>query len=296
MNLKLIETQATTMTRQTRTLGLAILIVAAAGSNSAVADDTDQIPNFAGQYEEVRRYSAPEARQAVAVDAHHFYAIVNTMIAKYDKKTGKLVKRWVADDERPLKHMNAGIVRDGKLYCSNSNYPKYPEASSVEVWNTDLQHIESHSLGIYEGSLTWIEPAEDGWWAVFAHYSEKVNENPHAKSHRWTSLVKFDHKWRRMAGWVFPDEVLDRFDPHSCSGGSWGPDGGLYCTGHDRGELYRLELPKAGPTLKLTGTFKAPITGQGIAWDVDESGKLTGRLFGINRPTGEVIVSELKKP
>ena len=40
-------------------------------------------------------FVVPEAGQGVAVDARFFYAIDNTTIAKYEKKTGTLVKRWV---------------------------------------------------------------------------------------------------------------------------------------------------------------------------------------------------------
>ena len=38
--------------------------------------------------------SIPEANQGVGVDAKHFYAVDNQTIGKYDKKTGKLVKKW----------------------------------------------------------------------------------------------------------------------------------------------------------------------------------------------------------
>ena len=242
-------------------------------------------------FKETRRYKAPEATQAVGVDDAHFYAIANSIIAKYDKASGKQVDLWRASKEVPLRHLNSGLVRDGKLYCANSNFPQYPEASSVEIWDTKtMKHVDTHSFGIYEGSLTWIDWHDGSWWAVFAHYSKKVNDNKLAKSHRYTSLVRFDEKWRRTGGWVFPKKVLERFDPHSCSGGLWGADNAIWCTGHDLGEVYRLEIPKAGPTLILTNTVKAPITGQGIAWDPD--GKT---LFGISRRTREVVASKMEE-
>ncbi|NBB86330.1 MAG: hypothetical protein GVY12_08975, partial [Bacteroidetes bacterium] len=40
-----------------------------------------------------QRISAPEAHQAVAVDAEHVYAITNQAIGKYDKTTGERVGR-----------------------------------------------------------------------------------------------------------------------------------------------------------------------------------------------------------
>lgn len=234
----------------------------------------------------VRRLDAPEAVQAVAVDNTHFYAIANWTIGKYDKQSGERVASWRASSQTPLRHLNSGVVLGGKLYCANSNFPKYPPVSSVEIFDTDsLEHIGNHSFGIYEGSLTWVDLHDDAWWCVFAHYSERVNKDPHALPHTYTSLVKFDRQWRRMAGWVFPEQVLNRFDPHSCSGGGWGTDGKLYCTGHDRGELYRLRLPKAGSELILETTIQAPITGQGVAWDKHQPGK----LFGIDRSQRQVI-------
>jgi len=241
-------------------------------------------------FSEVRRIKAAEAKQAVATDAEHVYAITNSEIGKYDLKSGTLVQRWTASDEYPLKHLNSGVVRDGQLICAHSNYPQYPEASSIEVWDTaTLQHVDSHSFGIYEGSLTWIDWKDDAWWAVFAHYSKPTESGTTAKGTRWTSLVQFDINWHRQAAWVFPEEVLDRFEPHSCSGGAWGPDGALYCTGHDLAEVYQLKLPKAGATLQLTHTFSAPITGQGIAWSHD--GKY---LFGIDRKKREVVICRLR--
>ncbi len=239
---------------------------------------------------ELRHYVAPEATQAVAVDREHFYAIGNQVIGKYDKNTGKLVNRWTASEKLPLVHLNSGIVLNSELICAHSNFPSYPEVSSIEIWDTqNLEHVRSHSLGICEGSLTWVDWHDDAWWAVFGHYSEKVNDDPHAKDARWTSLVKFDREWRRMAGWVFPQEVVARFEPHSCSGGAWARNGMLYCTGHDRGELYELALPHSASTLRLVETWHVPITGQGFAWDTTVHGK----FFGINRPLGQVVAVQL---
>lgn len=253
---------------------------------AATAAATDAAPTA----RELRRFDAPEATQAVAVDRKHFYAIGNRIIAKYQKQSGERVARWTANEEQPLVHLNAGIVLDGKLYCAHSNFPQYPEASSVEIWNTStLKHTATHSFGIYEGSLTWVDWHDDAWWAVFAHYTEQENDDPHARDSRWTSLVRFDRDWRRTGGWTFPSDVIDRFQPHSCSGGAWGADGLLYSTGHDRGELYQLALPAAGPTLRLVRVIAIPFTGQGFAWDRSE----TGVVYGIDRPRRQVVVAQL---
>lgn len=261
-------------------LWLVLLIAFACGSPSVAQE---------GRFELIRRMDVPEAGQAVAVDATHFYAISNSVVAKYERKSGLRVAIWKADAQRPLKHLNSGIVIDNQLYCAHSNYPEFPEASSVEVWDTKtLQHIQSKSLGVYEGSLTWVDQRDGYWWAVFAHYSKKVNQNPFAKDHTHTSLVQFDDQWRRQGGYIFPKTVLDRFDPHSCSGGSLGPDGSIYCSGHDLGEIYQLTLPKAGSTMVLKQTLAAPITGQGFAWAPD--GKT---IYGIDRAQRQVVVAKL---
>ncbi|TWT98106.1 hypothetical protein Pla108_22630 [Botrimarina colliarenosi] len=260
---------------------------------------------YARDAEVLRRFDAPEAVQGVAVDGHAgegaaFYAIANGAIGKYDKRTGKRLGGWRANDDLPLRHLNAGVVRDGRLYCAHSNFPQWPETSSVEVFDTaTLRHIDSHSFGIDEGSLTWIdwrddasEPDGGAWWAGFAHYSQHVNDNPRALPTPYTSLVKLDSRWRRLAGWVFPPEVLNRFAPHSSSGGGWGPGGLLSATGHDRPELYLLALPRCGSTLRLVETVALPIQGQAIAWDRSDEGV----VYGIDRSKRQVIACRVTTP
>jgi hypothetical protein len=73
----------------------------------------------------------------------------------------------------------------------------------------------------------------------------------------------------------------------SNSGGSWGPDGRLWLTGHDLDEAYVMEPPKAGAELRWIATVKLPgVEGQGISWD------LTSRrptLWAIKRSTKQVL-------
>jgi hypothetical protein len=245
----------------------------------------------ASNFRILNEFYAAEATQAVAIDGEYFYAIANSSIGKYRRSSGEKVGEWQASEQFDLRHLNSGIVINGSLYCCNSNYPQFPEVSSVEVFSTDtLEHIDTHSFGIYEGSLTWIDRRDDSWWAVFAHYSKKVNDNQFAKPHTYTTLVQFDDRWRRIAGWIFPDGVLERFAPNSCSGGLWGPDSKIYCTGHDLGEMYILSIPKAGSVLKHEQTIIAPITGQGIAWPMQGS-----VFYGINRPKRMVIEFEIDR-
>jgi hypothetical protein len=251
-------------------------LLLAAGHNVATAADD---PSF----NEIRSFPAPEAHQGVAVDAAHFYAITNRAVAKYDKKTGKLVNRWDSTDEVALKHLNSGVVFDGKLYGAHSTWPTKPPKNTIEIWDTKtMTHLGRKTFGENQLALTWADRYEGAWWVVFCAYGD-------AESVAKTKLIKFDDDWKPLATWRFPREVIDRFVPYSNSGGSIGPDGLLYATGHDRKEVYVLELPEEGKTLKLIRTMPIGIEGQAIAWDRSN----LGVLFGIRRKAKEVVVSRL---
>ena len=240
-------------------------------------------PKFA----ELRRFDAEEATQGVAVEGSSFYAIGNKTIGRYDKQTGERLARWEADREHPLTHLNGGVVVEGKLYCAHSNFPVMPATSSVEIWNAaTLEHVGNHSFGIADGSLTWIDHHDGTWWACFAHYNPFGTAEPGQTDNRWTTVAKLNDEWQPQQKWVFPAAVLARFGAYSCSGGTWGDDGRLYCSGHDRSEVYAMRLPKAGATLVLDATIAVPIRGQGIAWD--RSSPHT--LFGIDRAKKQVVV------
>ncbi len=236
-------------------------------------------------FNRVRIFPIAEARQGVAVDDKYIYAIDSRTVAKYNKQTGRYIKRWQSDSTLSLIHLDSGVVIDGKLYCAHSNYPQLPMTSSIEIWDTTtLQHVDSHSFGINYGSCTWIDRFNSCWWVVFAHYDRYLKEL--GKDNRWTVLVQFDDQWQALASWVFPDSLLQRFKPMSNSGGSWGSDGLLYVTGHNETELYVLQLPQAGSILRWIKTLSLAIDGQGIAWDRSSS----GTLYGINRKEREVRV------
>ncbi len=237
-------------------------------------------------FETVAIFPAEEAHQAVAVDSSHFYAIASRSIGKYDKETGGKIDEWKEKDDGPILHLDSGVIVDGKLYAAHSNYPEIPMTSSVEVWDTQsMMHYGSYSFGINKGSLTWIDRHNGYWWGTFAHYDEFEQEI--GKDNRWTTLVRFDDEWNILDSWVFPTEVLDRFDGKSNSGGSWGTDGLLYLSGHDRGELYAIRLPEAGSELVLVDIISVESEGQGIAWDRSEP----GNLYTIIRSTREVVIS-----
>ncbi|MEO8281041.1 MAG: hypothetical protein ABI564_15180, partial [Ideonella sp.] len=87
--------------------------------------------------EQVGEFKVPEANQAVGVDDKYFYAIDNQTIAKYDKKTGKLVKKWKGPKEGPILHLDSAKLMDGRIYCAHSNYPQWPMTSSLEIFDAE---------------------------------------------------------------------------------------------------------------------------------------------------------------
>lgn len=240
--------------------------------------------NAQRSFERVESFPAEEAFQGVAVDSAYFYAIASRSIGKYDKMTGKKEAYW----EGSVKHLDSGVIVDGKLYAAHSNYPEIPMTSSVEIWDAKtLEHIDSYSFGIRWGSCTWIDRHNGSWWAVFGHYDEFADDI--GKDNRWTTLVQFNDNWQPQESWVLPTEVLKRFDGKSNSGGSWGPDGLLYLSGHDRGELYAMRLPEMGSVLDLVEIISIENEGQGIAWDRSEPGV----IYTITRNERMVNVSQL---
>ncbi|MFD1141009.1 hypothetical protein ACFQ4C_07810 [Larkinella insperata] len=244
---------------------------------------------LAQQATEIRRFQLKEVKQGVAVDATHFYVINNTALTKHTKTDGKQVAAW-RDTTGLLKHLNSGVVLNRKLYCVHSNYPDVPMLSSIEIFDTQtLRHIGTHSFGMYPGSATWADFHQGFWWVAFANYSDKASAE--GRDNRWTMLVKFNEAWERLESWAFPANVLQAFAPKSTSGGTWGSDGLLYCTGHDKPELYVLKLPDRGSTLRYVKTI--PTVSEGQAFAIDRSVKNKLVLYGITRHDNFVIVSEV---
>lgn len=235
--------------------------------------------------EKLEEFTAIEATQGVAADEKYFYAVANYVIAKYDRKTSELVKRWVGKRGGLIRHMNSCYAEAGKLYCANSNHPHLPMASSVEVFDAKtLEHVESKSLGVLdEGSLVWFDHYEDGWIAGFAHYDDETGL-PY-KDHTYASIVTFDKAWRKTGGYALPDAILDKMAPQAASGGAIGDDGRLYVMGHDLPEMYVLDFPAMGPVMMHIATIAVPAEGQ--AFDFDPADPR--RVWAISRPNGKVV-------
>jgi len=233
------------------------------------------------------RLPAPEANQGVAVDAGFIYAVDNSEIAKYDRATGAKVAAWTGDPAT-FPHLNSCAVIGAELVCASSNYPALPMQGSVEVFDPQrMVHLRSVALTPQPGSLTWVDRRDGAWWACFANYDGRGGEP--GRDHRFTTLLKFDDRWRVAGVWTFPDTVLARFKPKSASGGAWGADGRLYVTGHDLPEVYVLELPRVGTVLKHVATIPVAFEGQAIAFDRGADRV----LFGISREKREVVAMKL---
>jgi hypothetical protein len=227
----------------------------------------------------LRVYDAAEADQGVAADKGHFYAVGNTIIAKYAIASGQRGGQWEGPRNGLIRHLNSCLADAGRIWCANSNYSQTPMASSIEIFDAaTLRHADSRSLGMLdEGSLTWFDRYRGGWIAAFAHYD--ANGGVPFKDHRFSSVVAFDAEWRRTGGWLFPASVLDRMAPYAASGGAIGPDGFLYLLGHDRPEMYVVARPLMGPTLIHVATIALEAEGQAFSWAQDGS----RTVFAIDR-------------
>jgi hypothetical protein len=229
----------------------------------------------------------PEANQAAAVDASHFYGIGNRTLVKHRKSDGVRVAEWRDGTDGAIVHFNAGYVASNRLVLAHSNFPQLPMASSLETFDTaTMQPVATHSFGIRLGSLTWAVRHLGFWWACFANYNDK-GTTP-GFDQRWTYLGQFDDDWQMRQSWLFPQEVVATWGESSSSGGAWGEDGLLYVTGHDAPELYVLRLPKQGVVLDYVTKIAVPFEGQGWAWDTSASGERI--IYGISRQRQDVVV------
>lgn len=248
------------------------LAIALAGllATAAPALAAEAIPTPVRAAAELRKVAIPEANQAVAVDAQHYYAIDNRTIAKYRKDSNERVGLWEGPEGGPILHLDSGTVIDGRLYAAHSNYPDSPMVGSVEVFDVaTMDHVDSHSFGIDRGSFTWVDrDAQGRWWGTFANYNRVFGREMEAYGNKYrTQLVRFRADWSVEEAFVLPDAVLERFEDMSNSGGSFGPDGNLYISGHDPAELYMLREPAMGSVMEWVETVTLDITGQGFAWD-----------------------------
>ena len=219
------------------------------------------------------------AVQAAAADEQYAYAISNSRVAQYDRKTGELKKLSTGDAE----HLNSGWIWKGKIYCAHSNFPKLPEKSDLRVYDPDTGKLTiHHSFTKSLGSLTWAirDPENKFWWCCFAYYQ---------KDNAKTYLAKMDDEFKELQRWSFPEKVVGDWDNASASCGIW--DGAtLLVTHHHFKVLYRLKVPEKGGTLEFVEALSCPFPGQGIAYD-----PVTKGLVGIHRPEKKILFAIKEK-
>jgi hypothetical protein len=240
--------------------------------------------------QELKRWPLRGATQGVAVGEKWFYVIDDTRLARHEKQTGEFLNEWKDPPGGTIRHLNSGIVQDGLLVCSHSNFPDLPTTNSLESFDLmTLQPVKSVSVTGEPGSLVWAERRDGFWWACFANYDPPLGAS--GRDHRDTLFAKLDDQFRLVQSWHFPARVLQKFKPWSCSGGSWGDDGLLYVTGHDAKELYVLRVPKSGSVLEFVTTIEVPFEGQAWSWDRSQERV----LYAVSRKTSEVVMAFLPK-
>lgn len=268
-------------------LAAAVEVVAQAQGAAGQAALTDSVAQGRSA-EMIRELPAPEAHQGVAIGPDGVYAVTNSAIARYDRRTGARLAIWQGDKAR-FPHVNSCTIVQSELVCAASNYPAVPHASSVEFFDPQtLTHKRSVSLGLGTGSLTWVDWHDGAWWAIFANYDGRGGEPP--RDHRHTVLVRFDAEWRRGESWAMPQTILQRIAPMSISGAGFRAGGDLWLSGHDLPELYVVCLPKGGAALDHIATVPMQGEGQAIDWDDSQA----GILWGISRKRRVLI--EMRVP
>lgn len=219
-----------------------------------------------------RVYKAKEATQGVAIDKKYVYAISNSQIGKYGRKSGKRV----LSKKFPFKHLNGGTFVNGDLVVVN-NPPKQPKNNAL-VWinPTTLDVIDIMPLPEVKGSLTWVDWAWDKWWVCDAHYKKHTKD---------TAIYCFNQDWMLEGYWKLPKSVIKHIEPYSLSGGAW--FGEYLCvSGHDKPEMYILDLPQNEVHAKLLRTIQVCFDGQGFAF---ERGKGSVYAWGVRRDDAVVV-------
>lgn len=234
------------------------------------------------------RIAAEEARQGVASDGEHVYAVDNSRIGKYRIADGRRVAGWQGDPAR-FPHLNSCTVHGRELVCAASNYPALPQTSRAEFFDRrTLRHLRSHDFGPTDGSLTVLFRKKHAWWGVLAQYDGKGGQP--GKDHSNTRLVRYAAGFREDASWTFPPDALAEIRPQSISGAVARRGGAFLASGHDKPVIYVLMVPRRGRELELTA--KIPVTTQGQAIALDP--RRPDMLWSISRSQRSLVMSSLR--
>jgi hypothetical protein len=84
-------------------------------------------------------------------------AVDNYIIGKYDKETGKLLKKVGRAPKAALSCTStARLLMDGKLYAAHSNYPEWPMTSSLEIFDAETYGAHRHPQLRYPVGLAYM--------------------------------------------------------------------------------------------------------------------------------------------
>lgn len=234
-----------------------------------------------------RAIAAPQARQGVASDGSAIYVINSSAIGKYAIADSASLKTFEGDPQR-FAHLNSCTIALDQLVCAASNYPAVPHRGTIEFFDAArLVHLRTILMPENPGSLTALDRHDGRWWAVFAHYDGKGGIA--GRDHRETIFAELDDAFHILRQWRFPVTVLERIAPRSISGASWGANGCLYASGHDRPEIYVLSLPESGGELRHDATLATVSFGQAI--DVDPVNPAL--IWSIDRKSRTAFASRL---
>src|SRR5688500_13742574 len=104
----------------------------------------------------VTEHKSEYATQAAAADGYSFFAVSNTHVARYDRKTGALLDAGTGPG---VKHLNSAFVWKGGVYCAHSNYPAKPDESDIRVYESLANGTGRlrvfHKFDNPPGSLVW---------------------------------------------------------------------------------------------------------------------------------------------
>lgn len=222
-------------------------------------------------YQKIASFSAPEAYQAAAADENFIYAIEDTAIAKYDRKSLKLVAKSTGV---AAVHLNSGFVWHDIIYCAHTSPSGSNEIMSLDTATMTLRSFKDFSD--HPGKITWVVRDAHFWWVNFAFYGS---------DNAGTYLTKLDEHWQEVARWHYPHEVVSDLGRQSISGGVL-LNSLVLVTGHDKKVIYRVRVPTQGDLLQFVDAIPSPFPGQGIATD-----PVTGGLVGIDRDRHEVLIA-----
>ena len=137
--------------------------------NDGVEQQAAGLPVVSAQT--VWQMRSSDARQAVAVDAQHVFAISDRHISKIDRASGKTVLQWsAAGTDSPVRHLNSAVVLGDRIYAAHSNWPATPAQNSIEAWNiATLAPVDSIRISGVRTWITWVDWYKGYWWVVLAH-------------------------------------------------------------------------------------------------------------------------------